>query len=219
MNTYRLLDLFCGAGGAAKGYHRAGFSVVGVDIAPQPRYPFEFYQGDALEYAAKHGHEFDIIHASPPCQGYSKLRFLTQNQHRVYPKLIDPVRVLLLRLDKPYIIENIHGAPLHNPLVLNGLFFGLNTIRTRDFECSPWLMQPCLPRKPKGMNVAPLREFDRGQYGLISVAGQRFHVPTAKKAMDIDWMTRAELAQAIPPAYTEYIGTQMLRILERRAAA
>jgi len=215
---YTVLDLFCGAGGASMGYHRAGFSVVGVDIKPQPRYPFEFHQGDALEFAAQHGHEFDLIHASPPCQGYSKLRFLPQNKLNHYPLLIEPTRTRLRTLGKPYIIENIHGAPLVHPMVLNGVFFGLTAWKVRDFECSPWLLAPILPKKPKGRNVAPINEFEKGQYGLMRVAGQSFSVPHARKAMDISWMTRAELAQAIPPAYTEYIGGQMLRFLERREA-
>jgi len=158
----RLLDLFCGAGGAAMGYHRAGFTeIVGVDIAPQPRYPFEFVQADSLQYLAKHGGAFDVIHASPPCQGYSRCRFLPQNRKIDYPLMIEDTRRLLRGIDAVYVIENVEYAP----------------------------------------------------HGFVSVYGDRFSVPVAQKAMYIDWMTRKELAQAIPPAYTEYIGAQLKRII------
>jgi site-specific DNA-cytosine methylase len=128
----RLLDLFCGAGGAGMGYHRAGFEVVGVDIAPQPHYPFEFHQGDALEYLAAHGHEFDAIHASPPCQRYSSIQRITKNKHK-WPDLVDPVRQLLIKSGKPYVIENVQGAPLRVDAFMCGSMFGLGMIRHRIF--------------------------------------------------------------------------------------
>ena len=109
----RLLDLFCGAGGAAMGYYRAGFDVVGVDIKPQPRYQFEFHQGDALEYCAAHGYEFDVIHASPPCQAYSVTRSIHGNE---YPDLVAVTRAALQATGKPWVIENVVGAPLFSPL-------------------------------------------------------------------------------------------------------
>lgn len=108
MSRPRLLDLFCGAGGAAMGYHRAGFDVVGVDIKPQKHYPFEFHQGDALEYVAAHGHEYDVIHASPPCQGYSEETPLEYRGN--HPRMIGAVRDALQKIGKPYIIENVDGA-------------------------------------------------------------------------------------------------------------
>lgn len=212
----KLLDLFCGAGGAAMGYFYAGFDdITGVDIAPQPHYPFRFVQADALDYLTAHGHDYDFIHASPPCQAYSRCQFLPQNADvkATYPTLIEPVRAQLKHLGTPYIIENVPGAPLLHPVWLNGPFFGLNVIRKRGFECSPWLLAPDLPKLPKKKHVAAISEFDRGQYGYISVYGDRFSVPVARAAMHIDWMTRKELAQAIPPAYTEYLGAQMLRIV------
>jgi DNA (cytosine-5)-methyltransferase 1 len=209
----RLLDLFCGAGGAGQGYAHAGFEVVGVDIAPQPRYPFEFHQGDALDFVREHGREFDVIHASPPCQGYSVCRFLPQNAGNVYALLIDAIRDELRSSGKPYVIENVVGAPLETPIVLEGRMFGLKVLRKRLFESSLFLLSPMIAPMKKRKHVADISEFERGQYGFVGVYGQRFSVPVAREAMGIDWMTRAELAQAIPPAYTEFIGREMLRIL------
>lgn len=212
----RLLDLFCGAGGAGMGYVRAGFEVVGVDIAPQPRYPFEFHQGDALEFVQAHGREFDVIHASPPCQGYSACRFLPQNAGNVYALLIDAVRAELRSSGKPFVIENVSGAPLETPVILEGRMFGLKVLRKRLFECSPYLLAPPIAPMKKRKYVADISEFERGQYGFVGVYGQRFSVPVAREAMGIDWMTRDELAQAIPPAYTEFIGHEILRMLKHK---
>ncbi len=209
----KLLDLFCGAGGAGMGYARAGFEVVGVDIAPQPRYPFEFHQADALDFLREHAAEFDAIHASPPCQGYSVCRFLPQNAGKSYALLIDAIRAELKIFGKPYVIENVSGAPLETPVILEGRMFGLKVLRKRLFECSPFLLAPPIPPLKKEKHTADISEFERGQYGFVGVYGQRFSVPVARAAMEIDWMTRAELAQAIPPAYTEFIGTQLMRIL------
>jgi len=132
----RILDLFCGAGGAGEGYRRVGFDVPGVDIKPQPRNPHTFVRGDALEYLRDHGHEYDAIHASPPCQGYSHL---TPKEHKDnHEKLIDKLRVLLKRIGKPYIIENVAGAKheLENPIMLCGSMFNLRCQRHRFFETS-----------------------------------------------------------------------------------
>src|SRR5262245_2690441 len=127
----RLLDLFCGAGGAAVGYHRAGFEVVGVDIKPQKHYPFEFHQADAMTYPLN---GWDVIHASPPCQAYS----MAAQQWRLtgveYPDLISAIRNRLRRNNLPYVIENVRGAPLLNPVMLNGALFGMNVNRKRYFE-------------------------------------------------------------------------------------
>ena len=168
----RLLDLFCGAGGAAMGYHLAGFSeIVGVDIEDQKHYPFSFVQDDALEFAAVHAHEFDVIHASPPCQGYSRCQFLPQDNSNTYPRMIDDVRALLRSSGKPHIIENVPGAPLENPLTLEGRMFGLKVLRKRLFECSPWILGPPVPILRRRRHVSPLSEFDRGQYGFVGVYG------------------------------------------------
>lgn len=212
----KLLDLFCGAGGASMGYHLAGFEVSGVDIKTQPRYPFTFHQAAALEYLAAHGKEYDVIHASPPCQGYSVCRFLPQNAGNVYPLLIDETRTLLKHTGKPYIIENVKGSPLENPIKLEGRLFGLKVLRRRLFESNLFFLAPEIPPIKKKKLVADISEFDRGQYGFIGVYGQRFAVSAARSAMGIDWMTRAELAQAIPPEYTKFIGRELLRMLKER---
>lgn len=211
----RLLDLFCGAGGAGRGYQQAGFHVTGVDLHPQPRYAGDvFIQGDALEYLAAHGHEYDAIHASPPCQSYSVTRTLHTN---TYPDLVAPVRQLLKATGKPYAIENVPGAPLHNALTLCGTMFGLRVIRHRLFETNPPIYFP--PALCNHVHKTAKRgEYDRGQHGYITVAGHNFNVPFARLAMGIDWMTRDELAESIPPAYTEWIGKQLMTALKQQPA-
>jgi DNA (cytosine-5)-methyltransferase 1 len=210
----RLLDLFCCAGGAGMGYHRAGFDVVGVDIAPQKRYPFAFVPADALEYVAQHGHEFDAIHASPPCQAYSATASLPNVNTNNYPKLIPQMRELLQATKKPYVIENVPGAPLNNPIVLNGHHFGLRIIRCRWFETNPWLMSPGFV-KPKNITTHSYRTYSSFENGAthITVAGHNFKRADGATAMGIDWMNREELAEAIPPAYTEYIGRHLMEVL------
>jgi DNA (cytosine-5)-methyltransferase 1 len=214
----KLLDLFCGAGGAAMGYSRAGFDeIVGVDVKPQPRYPFTFVQGDALEYLAAHGHEFDAIHASPPCQGYLNEHFrVTPSGHvrRDHPKLIADTRARLDAIGKPYVIENIESArkEMRTPITLCGTSFGLPLKRHRCFEV-PFLMLT--------LDCAHLREPKyptqfrpkKGQAALachVQVYGNGKGARHWPAAMGIGWMRREELAQAIPPAYTEYIGRQLL---------
>lgn len=207
----RLLDLFCCAGGAGVGYARAGFEVVGVDIKPQPNYPFEFHQADALEYLKEHWKEFDVIHASPPCQEYSTLKSLKTHD---FPKLIEPVRLLLIATGKPYIIENVPGAPLINPLILCGTMFrDLRVIRHRLFEnnmgicfspssCNHWGRTQ--PRNDKRGDIKRVGNLE--DYSFITVAGHDFKRDDGRKAMGIDWMNSRELAESIPPAYTEFIG-------------
>src|SRR4030042_2837765 len=138
-NKPRLLDLFCGAGGAAMGYHRAGFEVVGVDIKPQPHYPFEFHQADALTFPLD---EFDAYHASPPCQAFTKYKNLRKDLPSRYPNLIPSTRRRLTDTDKPFVIENVEGSPLINPIVLCGSMFGLDVRRHRLFECGKFTVQP-----------------------------------------------------------------------------
>jgi DNA (cytosine-5)-methyltransferase 1 len=204
MTRPRLLDLFCGAGGAAVGYHRAGFEVVGVDHKPQKRFPFLFVQTDALTYLAAHGHEFDAVHASPPCQAYSRTRAIWNNN---YPDLLAAVRHVLETSGKPWIIENVEEAPLGG-IVLCGTQFGLRVLRHRRFESSVflWAPDPCLhPKDNRCVQVG--RPIGEGQ--MVTVAGNISGVKLAGKAMGIDWMTRDELTQAIPPAYTEFVGKQL----------
>jgi len=212
----KLLDLFCGCGGSAKGYQRAGFYVVGIDNRPMPRYcGDEFHQGDALEYLAVHGREFDVIHCSPPCQGYS----ITQNMPWVgeYPKLIGPLRELLLTIGKPYVIENVPGAPLHNPVILCGLMFGMRIIRHRLFETLPFMLGPYHQPHPAGIKTNSFRAYSSFENGAthIAIAGHNFRRTDAVLALngDCDWMTREELAEAIPPAYTEFIGRRLMEAI------
>ena len=208
----RLLDLFCGAGGAAMGYYRAGFEVVGVDINPQPHYPFEFHQADALTYPLE---GFDVIHASPPCQAYS-LSTLYHRQHgKEYPKLLDATRARLIASGTPWVIENVMGAPMQAATLLCGSMFGLRVVRHRQFE-SPWLdgMAPFSCRHDYISytvcgNGTPSWQRRR--------AGRNQSVAECRAAMGIDWMTRKELSQAIPPAYTEWIGRQLLAVIRTRS--
>lgn len=205
----KLLDLFCGAGGAAMGYHRAGFEVVGVDVKPQPRYPFEFHQGDAMTWPLE---GFDAIHASPPCQRYSVATVFHPGRQAEHPDLVDPCRERLQSAGVPYAIENVMGAPLRNALMLCGTMFpGLKVYRHRLFETCPPIYfppfhNPHLYRPTEvGRRVA--------EHGWMTVAGHFSGADAAGKAMGIDWMNRAELAQAIPPAYTEFIGKQLMAVL------
>jgi DNA (cytosine-5)-methyltransferase 1 len=221
----RLLDLFSGAGGAAMGYSRAGFDVTGVDIKPMPRYPFTFVQADALEYLAEYGDEFDAIHASPPCQGYSRLRHLPWLKGRTWPLLIEPCRALLEQTGRDWVIENVLDAPLSG-IVLCGLSFGLPLYRHRLFESSVMLMAPPHQRHEvvigHGRMVNDRRKgtlnasSNRGAWGnqtIVTVAGGQFKKADGERALGIDWMTKDELAESIPPAYTEYIGAQLLAAL------
>lgn len=208
----RLLDLFCGAGGCSVGYHRAGFDVVGVDINPQPRYPFPFFQDDALEFiktVIRDGCDFDVIHASPPCQAWS----VANNQKRSYPELIEPVRNLMEISKRLYVIENVPAAPLRSPIILCGLSFpSLNVKRHRAFESNVTLMSPGCGDHRRDYLVIFGHECRSRRHG--KAAGRKNKLADGRIAMDIDWMTRGELSQAIPPAYTEYIGRQLIRHLK-----
>jgi len=218
LQSPRLLDLFCGGGGCSVGYARAGFDVVGVDIAPQKNYPFEFHQDDALEFLAEHGHTFDVIHASPVCKKYSVLA--NRYPDRIYPDSVGAVRTALIANGKPYIIENVPGAPLVNPLMLCGSMFGLRVYRHRLFECNLSLGLPPTPCQHKG-KVSSNRH-KRGAYiartlanfDVLTVTGHDFVLADARVAMGIDWMNQADISQAIPPAYTEWIGRQLIFNIE-----
>lgn len=215
MSRPRILDLFCGAGGAAMGYHRAGFDVVGVDLHPQPRYPFEFIQADAIEYLSETMAEgFDLIHASPPCQFYSRLRTLPWLKDKVYWDSIPPTRAALEAVGKPYVIENVEGAPVDG-ITLCGTMFGLQwedgtpLYRHRPFETPIFMLAP---GHPKHMHTLVPGRLLKGRARLNNgyVIGGHQNGLRAMGAMGIDWMTGSELSQAIPPAYTEWIGTQLL---------
>ena len=205
----KLLDLFCGAGGASVGYHRAGFDVWGVDINPQKNYPFVFVQDDALDFLRKFGSEFDVIHASPPCQRHSAMSNCRPGLADTYPDLIDPVRELLIELGKPYIIENVPGSPLRDPITLCGHMFGLELYRHRLFETS---FELAAPEHPK--HVVPASRAGHWTPGTImSVSGHIAPIAQARKAMGIDWMNREELAESIPPVFTDYIGSRLLSMV------
>lgn len=204
MSRPRALDLFCCAGGVSMGLHRAGFDVVGVDIESRPRYPFPFVQADALKPPVRL-EAFDFIWASPPCQAYSwsAARWDVERDD-----LVEPTRALLKRSGRPYVIENVPGAPIRVDLALTGQMFGLEVIRRRHFECSFFVLSPSRPSLRGSVRT--------GEY--VTVAGHggenmkgRGSRAAKQKAMGIDWMNDYELNQAIPPAYSEFIGREFLR--------
>jgi len=202
----RLLDLFCGAGGAAMGYHRAGFDeIVGVDIKPMPRYPFTFVQADAMTFPLD---GFDVIHASPTCQSHSRTRCILRGKGLKPRGRFDHIEQIRARLrGRRYVIENVPGAPLINPVRLTGPMFGLRVIRCRLFESSVLLLTPDVPAAKGGTNSH--RGYSRGA-AFVTVGGHNYNPSEGRAAMGIDWMTRDELNEAIPPAYTEFIGRQLL---------
>jgi DNA (cytosine-5)-methyltransferase 1 len=193
------------------GLHRAGFEVVGVDIRPQPRYPFEFHQADALTFPLD---SFDFIWASPPCQAYTLAQRIQANQH---PDLIAPIRERLIVAGALYAIENVPGAPLRHPIELCGVMFpDLRVYRHRLFECSFPVSQPW-----HGPHQAPLAKMGRPAKPaeFMHVVGNFSGVEAARAAMGIEWMARDELREAIPPAYSEFIGREALAHLESARAA
>jgi len=226
------------------GYYRVGFALYGIDNRPQPHYQFPYICMDALEamdrllrgegltfsngetlYLA----DFDAYHASPPCQDDSIATQKWKNKGYVYPQLIEPTRQLLINTGKPYVVENVTGAKkrLHNPILLCGLSFGLKVVRHRWFECSPFIMSPGhSSRQCHGAVTRKIAINDPAGHGMpghtyraLTVAGhggnsQSFRWQDWQEAMGIDWMTKQELTQAIPPAYTEYIGKYLLEAIK-----
>jgi DNA (cytosine-5)-methyltransferase 1 len=213
-----LLDLFCGAGGAAMGYHRAGFDVVGVDINPQPHYPFEFHQADAMTYPLE---GFDVIHASPPCQHYVQWNGINREKWGdvpEHPDLIPPTRDRLLYSGVPWVIENVVGAPLRSSTMLCGSMFGLGVRRHRLFESSELLLrQPGC--RHTGDELAVYGKLD-GRRIWTRADGSEVRaartIEEAHRVMGIDWMTWEEIREAIPPAYTEFIGEQLREVIANR---
>lgn len=220
-----LFDFYCKAGGASYGYHLAGFEVVGVDIEPQPNYPFEFIQMDAIEAIYKYADEFDAAAASPPCKSATGLQNLGIARNGSYPDhedLIPATREALKTTGKPYIIENVVGSSLTDYITLCGKSFGLKVYRHRRFESNALLLAPPhLPHRDK----TPSAGNGKSPKGFISVCGtggvkgmtSDEIVNYWSYAMGIDWMTRAELAQAIPPAYTEYLGKQLMKHVKAKS--
>ena len=206
----KLLDLFCGAGGASVGYHRAGFEVTGIDLKHGKRYPYQYIRGDVMDYIhdVDFMRSFDVIHASPPCQTFSSTKHLRNAQGRTTDKqdLIEPVRSALIAASVPYVIENVMGAPLINPVTLCGSAFGLKVRRHRLFESSEQLTGTTCSHNEQGRPI--------GIYGSM-----RDEIPNggrtaktmqeANKAMGIEWMIWGELVESIPPVYAQYIGEQL----------
>ena len=237
----RLLDLYCGAGGAAYGYYLAGFEhILGVDIAPQPHYPFEFVQADALEFLQDGGWQgFDAIHASPPCQAYSIMNNLPWLRHRVYPLLILPTMEMLERIGLPYVLENVMGAR-HGAKGLTkrgleahglkagwlcGTMFGRPFYRHRLFAAN-WLW--LAPGHPKHVHrIRPehslagraLANWQNGAQAAGVGIGHAKGWRRAAEVMGIDWMKRKELTQAIPPVYTSWVGKYLMELLTHQTVA
>jgi len=210
----RLLDLFSCAGGAGVGYARAGFDVVGVDIEPQPNYPYEHHVGDALDFLAENAHEFDAIHASPPCQGYTTMSSKYPTAQAEWPKLIEPTRAALIATGKPWVIENVAGAAkvMCSPVKLSGGMFNLGVERPRLFESNIALTAPSYRRADPvvgvyGRNHDGRRLWTRSDGSELRAAKT---LVEGQLAMGISWMTWPELTEAIPPAMTHHIGLQLI---------
>jgi DNA (cytosine-5)-methyltransferase 1 len=214
MTRPTLLDAYCGAGGAAVGYHRAGFDVVGVDITDQPNYPFRFVKADALQFISACGDLFDAIHASPPCQRYSRMSNCRPGLAEEYPDLIPPTREALKAGRRPYVIENVPGSTVRPDLILCGCMVGLPLYRPRWFESSEFLWQP--DHGPHSTPASPAGHWKPGT--VISVSGNCAPIAVARAAMGVDWTTRDELSEAIPPAFTEYVGAALIANIREQAA-
>ena len=221
MSRPRLLDLFCGAGGAAMGYSRAGFDVVGVDINPQPNYPFEFIRGDVMDWIDPHGdgpaviagRGIKAVHASPPCPRYSTITPAASRDS--HPDLVEPVRDALTALGLPYVIENVVGAPMLTGFILCGSMFGLQVRRHRLFESNVLIMPPTCDHKAQGQTWGVY-----GHGGGTTCTrpdgtnrGWKAKPTEFADLMGMPWATPKEIVLAIPPAYTEFIGTQLLASL------
>lgn len=207
----RVLDLFCGVGGASRGYAEAGFEVIGVDINPQPDYPYEFVRADALLAGPLLG-EVDLVAASAPCQFDAAItRGTNKHLRHTYPDLIGPVREMLVKSGKPYVIENPAARP---DVVLCGEMFGLRVIRHRNFELGCWKAEAPEHLKHRGKVIGVrhgkrIVEPEGYYYAVYGAGGYKGTVPQWQDAMGIDWTNnRKSIAEAIPPAYTRYIGTE-----------
>ena len=218
----RILDLFCGAGGAGMGYHYAfpDAQIVGWDINPQPRYPFAFEQGDVMELSSAYVNTFDFVHASPPCQRYSDLAKRNGNADD-WPDLVAPVRDLLRASGRYHVIENVEGAPLIDPVTLCGTMFpGLRVLRHRLFECYGFTVAP--PAHPTHPLVFT-HDKRKAHYGKLDqdtafvqvTGGGNCRAYNKRAAMGVHWMTGHEANEAIPPAYTRYIGLQFMAAADR----
>lgn len=210
---FKLLDLYCCGGGATLGYEQAGFEVVGIDIEPQPKYRGTFIQADAIEYLKNNFHNFDAIHASPPCQEYSMASMQFRIRGKSYPDLISKTRAELIKTNKPFVLENVPGSPLINPIELCGAMFGLKTYRHRlfesNFKITPLKHPTHIHKNAKMGRKAKPEEF-------IQYVGHFSGVKQVGEMTGLTWLGQYELAQSIPPAYTKFIGKQLLSILSEK---
>lgn len=221
--SVRLLDLCCKAGGCSMGYYQAAqdlgihIEITGVDIEPQPNYPFWFFKGDAVEYLKANWQYYTHIHASPPCQEYSVSTTKFRQEGKKYRDNLQELRIEMKKTGLSGVIENVMPAPIPGDIVLRGDMFGLKVLRKRKFELINWFaMAP-----PIGQKIGSVKNGDFAQVlgkGQLQVTGgKKFKVPgnnvteVWSNAMQIDWMTKEELAEAIPPAYTRYIGRDFLK--------
>lgn len=215
MRHRRLLDLFCCQGGAAMGYHEAGFEVVGVDLNPQPRYPFEFHQADALEFLAAHGDEFDVWHGSPPCHDHSALAAVVGADGTGW--LLGATRAAFLASagGRPWVIENVPGAEIRVDLMLCGSMFDLRTYRHRWFEFSDPMLPPVLSHPTHRIPTDDHKRRTGWNAGMHTTVTGNVTLDIASTALGIDWMDVDGLPQAIPPAYTRVVGAHLHELLER----
>ena len=236
MSRPKILDFYCGAGGAARGYYDAGFDVLGIDLNPMPRFPFEFIQGDALEILDQlqaggriGGYfltDFAAIHASPPCQAYSSATAdYRRNRGGSYPELIEPTRARLIRTRLPWTIENVPGAPLRADFKLCGCFFGLKHLRrVRLFETNWHEGDPAPTTEHKhelpALSICGSHPPRYGREKWLEVYGRPVTEEDRQDVMGgVRWMNKKELSESIPPVYTEYIGSKLLAAIERRRTA
>jgi len=235
MTKPRLLDLYCCEGGASVGYSRAGFKVTGVDLFKdynQKRYPFKSYKSDAIDFVNRHGHKFDVIAASPPCQNASIATSALRAKGAKYPELIGPTRAALIASGKPYVIENVKGAALRRPAMLCGCMFDLQAVdddgillhmqRERFFESNMRLRPPrrCNHKEHTwvGGSYGGARR-DKYDAKYVRKGGYVPSIPVQRELLGIDWMTQNGMFQSIPPAYTEHLGKQIMRHLRRMETA
>lgn len=204
----RLLDLYCCQGSAGYGYEQSGFSVTGVDLFPQPKHRGKFIQSDGIDYLLEHGHKYDFIHASPPCQEYSMSSMQFRLLGKQYPNLVEATRAALIKVGKPYVLENVPGSPLLNPVTLCGTMFDLPTYRHRLFETNWNLIEPMHPIHI-AKNAKMGRAIKPGEF--IQYIGHFSGVQYVRDFTGCQWMDTYGLAQSIPPQYTKYIGEQYLK--------
>lgn len=223
MKKIKLLDLCCKAGGAARGYELAAIElgykieITGIDIEPQPNYPYKFIQADAVDYILKNSHKYTHFHASPPCQPYSVSTARFRQAGKVYRDILEEITEQMYKTNKPGIIENVMPSPVRPDIILRGDSFGLKILKSRKFECVNWFsMKPILKKKIGSVKAGDFALcIGNGQLKVTN--GIKFKIPgnsileVWSYAMGINWMTIHEMAEAIPPAYTHYLGIDFFK--------